>query len=203
MNLSTIKKEAYYKPPFFISYLITDPKEYGNNVEDFTKNLTASLSKYHVDMICFRDKETKDIVELAKACLGISKQFKIKKILINSNIDLALQLGFDGVHFPSHLTNNIIVAKQHKLYTIVSCHNEEEIILAKINGANAITYSPIFYKEFKGKPKGIQNLKQIIKKYQDNNFKIIALGGIINKEHINMIKNTNANGFASIRYFKF
>jgi len=44
-------------------------------------------------------------------------------------------------------------------------------------------------------------LKYIIDKYQDNNFQIIALGGIIDNNHIKSIKETKAYGFASIRYF--
>jgi thiamine-phosphate pyrophosphorylase len=108
---------------------------------------------------------------------------------------------FDGVHLTSQQSNQIAYAKQNNLYTIISCHNEEEILKAKYEGANAITYSPIFYKEDKDHPKGCENLKKIIEKYQDKNFRIIALGGIINNTQIGQVKNTNCAGFASIRYF--
>ena len=73
--------------------------------------------------------------------------------------------------------------------------------MAKKYGANAVTYSPIFYKENKGEPKGIEELSKMVNAYQDNSFSVIALGGIIDEEHISGVKSTYASGFASIRYF--
>ena len=202
MSNNQTKKEAYFKPPFFISYLITDPKEFGDDVETFSKNLKISLSKYKVDMVCFRDKESLDIKDLATTCLNISKQYKIPKILINSNIELALSLGFDGVHLTSNQFDDIKKVKKHNLYTIISCHNINEVKLAKQYYANAVTYSPIFFKENKGTPKGVDDLKNIVNTFQDESFNIIALGGIIDDNHIKSIQDTKASGFASIRYFK-
>jgi len=195
------QKEAFNKLPFFISYLITDPDEYGSTLESFSKNLTNTLQNNHIDMVCFRDKKTKNIKHLAKACLNISKEFGISKILINTDINLAIDLGFDGVHLTSNQFDKINLAKEHNLYTVISCHTETEIKMAKELKTNIATYSPIFYKENKGKPKGLHNLENIVTKYQDDNFSIIALGGIITKEHIEKIKQTNCKGFASIRYF--
>ena len=198
---SHLKKEAYFKPPFFISYLITDPSEYGNTIEVFEKNLTKSLSSTKVDMVCFRDKETKDIKKLALLFLKISKKFNIPKIIINSDLNLCLELGFDGIHLTSNQFDLIKTAKKNNLYTIISCHSEDEIKSAKQLGIDAVTYSPIFYKQNKGEPKGIKKLQNIVKKYQNKNFTIVALGGIIDNNHVEQIKTTNANGFASIRYF--
>lgn len=195
------QKEAYKKPPFFISYLITDPKEYGNTIEIFGKNFTKSLSLHKVDIVCFRDKLTPNTLKLAKSFKTIAKEFNIDKIIINNDIEQAIKLELDGVHLTSQQFDKIHYTKQRNLYTIISCHTEDEIELAKQNGADMVTYSPIFYKENKGDPKGCENLKNIVQKYQDNNFKIIALGGITTKEQITQIKNTHCSGFASIRYF--
>ncbi|MEA3552901.1 MAG: thiamine phosphate synthase [Campylobacterota bacterium] len=181
--------------------MITDPKEYGDDIATFKKNLSYSLSKHNVDMVCFRDKQSLDIKELAKTCLEVSKQFNISKVLINTNIDLAVSLGFDGVHLTSNQFDKIKTSKEKSLYTIISTHTKDEVNMAKQNGANGVTYSPIFYKENKGEPKGIENLTNIVNTYQDDDFSIIALGGIIKQKHINKIKTTKASGFASIRYF--
>ena len=201
MNKKKLKKGAYFKPPFFISYLITNPNEYGDTIELFEKNLTKNLSSKKIDIVCFRDKKTKNIKQLAILFLNISKKFNISKILINSDLNLALELGFNGIHLTSHQFALIKTAIKNNLYTIISCHNEYEVKLAKLLGANAVTYSPIFYKQNKGEPKGLNELQNIVKKYQDKHFNIIALGGIINNNHIKQIKTTNAIGFASIRYF--
>lgn len=198
----TIKKEAYFKPPFFISYFITDPEEFGNTPQLFEKSLRNTLTHHCIDMICFRDKTSSNKKELAKICLDVSREYNVSKILINSDIELCYELGFDGIHFNSQQFTNLKSLQSSKLFTIISCHNEKEIIQAKKFQSNAVTYSPIFYKEKKGEPIGLDNLSYMVDKYQDNSFKIIALGGIITSTHVEKIIRTNANGFASIRYFK-
>lgn len=196
------KKREVSSPSFFYSYLITDPFEYGDTPLALEKSLEKSFLKYKIDIVCFRDKSSKDIEPLAKKTLEISNKHLIKKILINGNIDLALKLGFNGVHLTSSQFKEIKKAKDLKLFTMISTHTEDEINLAKNLGADGVTYSPIFYKKDKGDPKGCEELKRIVQKYQDKDFFIIALGGIISDEQINQIKKTDAKGFASIRYFK-
>ncbi|MDY0117717.1 MAG: thiamine phosphate synthase, partial [Sulfurimonadaceae bacterium] len=65
-------------------------------------------------------------------------------------------------------------------------------------GADAITYSPIFETPNKGEPKGIEALQHVIKKYP---IKIFALGGIVESSHVIDVEKSGAYGFASIRYF--
>ena len=196
------KKEAFQKPPFFISYFITDPIEYGSDPIEFEKSLRTTLAAHDIDIICFRDKTSPNKKHLAKLCLDVSREFNIKKILINSDISLCKQLGFDGIHLNSLQFETLGNFNENSLFTIISCHTEQEVQKAKELNANAITYSPVFFKELKGQPKGIKNLTHIIDKYQDENFDIFALGGIITKNHVQDIMTTNAKGFASIRYFK-
>jgi len=152
-------------------------------------------------MVCFRDKQTQDTTLLVKSFLTIAKQFHIDKIIINSDIQKAIDMKLDGVHLTSQQFDTIAYAKKHNLFTIISTHNEEEIINAKQEGVDAITYSPIFYKQNKGNPKGCKNLHTMVEKFQDKNFKIIALGGIIDDTQLKEIQRTHAFGFASIRYF--
>jgi len=197
------QKETSCKSPFFISYCITDPIIYGSTPEKFEKSLRYVLENNTIDILCFRDKISDNKKELARICLKVSKEFSIDKVLINSDIELCYSLGFDGIHFNSLQFVALEKIKPKELFTIISCHTEEEIIKAKSLNVNAVTYSPIFYKENKGKPKGLKKLSQMVKKYQDQNFSIVALGGIISNKHISEIIKTKAKGFASIRYFKF
>ena len=202
MSKKQIKKEVFNKPPFFISYFITDPDEFGNTPENLKKNLINTLNHFHVDILCFRDKTSSNQEELAQVCLNIGRAFKISKVLINSDIELCNKLGFDGIHLNSLQFHQLENIKLTNIFTIISCHSESDILLAKKYKLNAVTYSPIFFKENKGEPKGIKKLQDVITKYQEENFSIIALGGIINEKNIKDVKNTNAKGFASIRYFK-
>lgn len=181
------------------TYLITDPQFFTNNPQTFKEKLKKVLSNHKIDIACFRDKSSKNIEELAKSFLQVCKEFKIKKILINSNIDLAKSLSFDGVHLNSTQFDKIDFAKSLNLFTIISCHNFDELEMALKFGSKFVTYSPIFDSPNKGEAKGIENLKNTIDKFPKLN--IIALGGIITKEQIKQIQNTKAYGFASIRYF--
>jgi len=195
------KKEALKKPPFFISYLITDPEEFGNTPQSLKSSLTKVLRLYKVDIICFRDKVSSDKENLAKVFLEVCREFSIKKVLINSDIELSQQLGFDGVHLNSQQFDKIKNLQNKNIFIIISCHNEKEIQLAKKNGAKMITYSPVFFKKNKGEPKGLKNLAKMVSLYQEDDFGIIGLGGIITVQNRDEIQRTQAKGFASIRYF--
>lgn len=181
----------------FNYYLITDPKYFTNNKTTFKEKLENTLSTKRVDIACFRDKESSNYEELAKIFFDTCKKYHIKQIILNENLELAIKLNC-GVHLTSQQFNKISLAKEANLFTIVSCHNEEDIKKAIEDKADAITYSPIFYTPNKGKAKGIEKLKIIAKKYP---IQIIALGGIIDDSHIKQILDCKVYGFASIRYF--
>lgn len=180
------------------SYLITDPKHYTNNPKEFEKTLTQIYKNYKPDFVCFRDKESFNYIELAKIFLKVSKKFNIQNILINSHIELAKELGYDGVHLTSTQLNQIEFAKSQNLYIVCSTHSLDEIKFCEKNGANAVTFSPIFTTPNKGKPKGVDEL---IKVLNQTNIKIFALGGIVTNEHLRELSKSGVYGFASIRYF--
>ncbi|WP_298749836.1 thiamine phosphate synthase [uncultured Arcobacter sp.] len=181
----------------FNYYLITDPKYYTNNKTTFKEKLENTLANKRVDIACFRDKISTNYEELAKVFLHTCKKFNIKQIILNENLELAIKLNC-GIHLTSKQFDKIKLAKDANLFTIISCHNEEDIKKAIQNNADAITYSPIFETPNKGKAKGVDELKEVNEKYP---IKIIALGGIIDESHINQIKACKTDGFASIRYF--
>ncbi len=180
------------------SYLITDPKYYSNSKAQFQKILSLTYQKIIPDFACFRDKESENYEELAKIFLETSREFKIKKVLINSYIELANKLNFDGIHLASTQFNQINLAKSLNLYTICSTHSLNEIKFCEKNQVDAITFSPIFDTPNKGEPKGLQELNKIL---NQTNIKIFALGGIISKKHLKELEKTKVYGFASIRYF--
>jgi len=183
----------------FYSYLITDPKYYTNSPIKLKIILKKAILKKRPKIVCFRDKKSKNFKELAISFLKISRQLKVPIVLINSNIELAYKLKFDGVHLATSMIDKIPLAKRKKLFVIVSTHNFYEIKLAKKFGADMVTYSPIFYTPNKGEPKGVNNLRKTIFKA---NFPVIALGGIVKRDQIHKVKIKKAVGFASIRHFK-
>ena len=111
----------------FNYYLITDPQYYSNNVKVFEQKLRVALETKRVDIACFRDKTSSNTKELATVFINTCKEYHIKNIFINQNINLAKELNYDGVHLTSTQFDKIEEAKNTGLKTIISCHTYEEI----------------------------------------------------------------------------
>ncbi len=180
------------------SYLITDPKYYGNTPEKLYKNLSLHVKDKNIDYICFRDKTTQDIEPLIKSFTEFAKANNIVHVMINSYIDLAYKYGAFGVHLTSSQFSEIKRAKNLGLHVIISTHTKDEITRAETLGADAVTFSPIFDTPNKGEAKGIDVLADMC---AASDMKIIALGGIVSDVHVEKLKNSGCFGFASIRYF--
>lgn len=179
-------------------YLITDPSFYTSNPTEVVQKLLNVKAKYQPDYICLRDKKTSDYSSLATIVAKASLQDERTKLYLHTDFMLAHQLGCAGVHLPSnalHVTQN---AKALGLEVIASTHTLEEIEEAQKRGADAITFSPIFATPNKGKPLGLEKLKEINDKIS---IKCLALGGIINDEQVRACDESGVYGFASIRYF--
>jgi len=179
-------------------YLITSREYYTDTPDAFSSILHEQLRKHLPDLALYRDKSNPDYHIQATHFVEICKQFEDIKSFIHQDIDLAVKLGSNGVHLTSKQIDKVADALSMDLEVIVSTHTKEEIIHAQKLGATAVTYSPIFTSPNKGVTKGIKNLKDVV---DSVDIKVFALGGIIDDEHIDMLKDTNAYGFASIRYF--
>lgn len=180
-------------------YLITDPVHYGRDKGILSQKLISIYRKNKPDFTCFRDKDNNiNFKEVAKAFVGISRGFDIEKVLINTDIEVAADLGADGVHLNSSQFSKIKYAKDIGLFTIISAHSLDEALFAEKEGADAVTFSPVFDTPNKGEPQGLEKLKEIV---DTINIQCFALGGIILEEQIKLCKKTGAYGFASIRYF--
>lgn len=106
---------------------------------------------------------------------------------------------FYGVHLNSAQFDKIKEARKKNLFTIISAHTFEEIKKAQNFGADAVTFSPVFFSPNKGNPLGVEKLKEAINIFP--HIKIFALGGIVSDKEVFQIKESRAYGFASIRYF--
>ncbi len=179
-------------------YLITDPAFYTSNPEEVVQKLLHVKTKYQPDYICLRDKITSDYASLSKAVANAFLQDAKTKLYLHTDFRLAHALGCHGVHLPSTALHVIEKAKALGLEVIVSTHTLEEIEEAEKRGADAITFSPIFATPNKGKPLGLEKLKEINDRIH---IKCFALGGIINTDQVNACEDVGVYGFASIRFF--
>ncbi len=150
------------------------------------------------DMIVYRDKQNANYTSSAKLFIKQAKKLSFSKILLHSDYKLAKELNADGVHLKSTQFSDIEKAKALGLFVVISTHTVKEAQEAESLGTDMITFSPIFSTPNKGKPKGIEELKSLLTKLT---IPVIALGGIITKEQIDLCESVGAFGFASIRYF--
>lgn len=178
-------------------YLITDSKYYENSQDDFV-NYLKNLEDY--DFALFRDKKSINYRKFAKIFIDVLKDKGFEKTLIHQDYLLAKNLKAFGVHLTSQQFADIKKSKDLNLFTIISTHSLEEIKLADNLGADAVTFSPIFETPNKGKPKGVNILKNAVENFPQ--MKIFALGGIKSEIEINKLSNIEQLfGFASIRFF--
>jgi thiamine-phosphate pyrophosphorylase len=181
-----------------LRYAITDPKYYGSDPLFFSRFLKRILLFQTVDMVVLRDKQISGYETLAKSFLSLKPYFPETKFLLHSDELLAASLGADGIHLPSAAFDRISRAKSLGLWTIVSTHTLDEAVEAEKEGADAVTFSPIFPTPGKGEPKGLEKLKEIKDRIS---IKLFALGGIVTDDQIKAVESAGVDGFASIRYF--
>jgi thiamine-phosphate pyrophosphorylase len=179
-------------------YLITSQDFYTDNIEVFNKKLKQQFQTHMPEYALLRDKQTSRYEELASGFVDICKEFGVKSFL-HQYVELASTLNADGVHLTSTQFEEILYAKEIGLEVIISTHSHEEVLYAQRLGADEVTYSPIFASPNKGEPKGVDDLKELLKKCS---IKVFALGGIVEARHLKMVEETGAYGFASIRYFE-
>lgn len=179
-------------------YLITDPAYYTSDPSLCLEHLMRVQKRYLPEYICLRDKLTPDYVSLATTVANHFVHDASTKLFLHTHIKLASDLQCCGIHLTSTQCHEIAYAKSLGLEVVISTHTLEEAVYAQNEGADAITFSPIFNSPGKGKPLGLEKLKEINDKIR---VKCFALGGIINTEQVKACEAVGVYGFASIRFF--
>jgi thiamine-phosphate pyrophosphorylase len=187
-------------------YLITEGESTQQNFPQKKPqilNLIKIAVSAGINLIQIREKKlpARFVYELASEAVKITQKSQTK-ILINDRADIAFAAKADGVHLTStSIPTKIVRANFPKEFIIgVSTHTIEEAENAKKDGANFVTFSPIFAtpsKEKYGKPQGLENLREVCEKLE--NFPVIALGGIDETNYKQVLEN-GASGFAAIRF---
>ncbi|MEA2072545.1 MAG: thiamine phosphate synthase [Campylobacterota bacterium] len=180
-------------------YLITSNEFYTSSEDTFRKRLYEQLQKHLPEYALYRDKSNPNYKTLAKYFVDVCSKSRDVKAFIHGDYKLANEIGAVGVHLTSLQFEDIKMAKELGLDVIVSTHTKDEVLRAHSLGADYVTYSPIFATPNKGEPKGIENLEKLL---NETDIKVFALGGIVNKEEVELVSQTSVYGFASIRYFE-
>lgn len=196
-------REQLEKP---LIYLISEGKLTEQNFHRNTKRILQIIEtavSQNISFIQIREKQipAKMVFELTSEAVKIAQNSNTK-ILVNDRADIAFAAKADGVHLTSNSIPTLQIRKNFpKNFIIcVSTHSFEEANFAKNEGADFITFSPIFETASKikyGKPQGLKKLNEICENLGD--FPVIALGGI-NESNFPKVLEKNVHGFAGISF---
>lgn len=162
---------------FLHVYLISDLKRIG---KDQFLNKAEEALQGGVRALQLREKDlsSEELLTLASEMKSLVQRYDAK-LFINDRPDIADRAGADGVHLTetsaptSEVKNNF-----PDLIIGVSTHSLEGARLAENQGADFITFSPIYETPSKasyGPPQGLDRLQQVT---QAVNLPVLALGGI-------------------------
>ena len=186
-----------------IIYLITEGNLTAENFDE-KKQKVLELIKIAVEnkitLIQIREKKlsAKLVFKLTSEAAKITGN-SATKLLVNDRADIALAAQADGVHLSENSIPAEIVRRYFPANFIVgvSTHSIETAEKAKIQGADFVTFSPIFASPGKGEPTGLKILSEICKLLKP--LPVIALGGI-DKTNCESVLEAGAGGFAAIRF---
>ncbi len=178
-------------------YAITDREKYG---EDFLGTLERVLKK-GIKFVQLREKELPD-AELYSLALRVRKLTEDYDALltINGRFDIALAVGADGVHLPENsLPPSVVKKLAPELIVGFSAHSIESALYAQREGADYITFSPVFKTEShpEAKPVGLKELERVSAQVS---IPVYALGGI-NWNRIKSCYKSGAYGVSGITIF--
>lgn len=126
-----------------------------------------------------KDLSARELLSLAVELKTLARRYGAK-VLVNDRADIALFSGADGVHLTSTSYSPKEARKllgDSKLIG-VSTHSLEEALTAEKDGADFITFGPVFHTASKagmGEPLGIERLREAAQK---SSIPVYGLGGI-------------------------
>ncbi len=180
----------------FNLYLITDRKQTKVPLPEAVK---LSLEG-GVRAIQLREKDlpVRDLLALAQELRTITTEFGAK-LFINDRVDVAVAAGADGVHLghqsmPAGAVRKIV---GDRMLIGMSCHSVEDAWEAETQGADFVTFGPIFPTPSKmrfGKPVGPEALAAAARKVQ---VPVFGLGGI-NQGNARRVMSSGAYGISLI-----
>lgn len=175
-------------------YAIT-PESWNGNRNDIVLAIKGGAS-----CIQYRKKEDISREELLKNALtlkDISTSYNIP-LIINDDIDLALEVKADAIHIGQDDEDLISVRKKvgEDMIIGMSCSNIDEALKAEKEGANYLGVGAVFFTSTKKNTNitSIEKLKEIVKNV---NIPVVAIGGI-NMNNIKSLKDTDIKGVAII-----
>jgi len=159
------------------------------------------LASARVEAVQVREKHLDDRRLLEVVLRARSRLPATTLLLVNGRADIALAGEADGVHLPSSGLPVAALRRRwgRELWIGRSTHSVDEVIAARDDGADYVTFGPVYPTPGKaayGPPPGLAGLRQAAA----TGLPVLALGGV-GPEHLAEIAAAGAHGAAGIRAF--
>ena len=145
-----------------------------------------------------KDLSAAEFLPLARELRELIRRYGAR-LLINSRVDVALAVQADGVHLGGHSLPTNVVRQRigPRLLVGVSTHSNEDIILAAEQGADFVTFGPVYATPSKaafGPPQGLERLADACR---CTSLPVFALGGVT-PSRVTTAHQAGASGIALI-----
>ncbi len=163
----------------FNLYLITDRKLFTNHYSLFTSVEGALKAGIKAVQLREKDLPTRELLHMAYGMRDLTTRYGAK-LFINDRLDIAMCVNADGIHLgqssiPAYAVRKVV---GDKMMLGVSTHNLQEALEAEKEGADFITFGPIYHTPSKvkyGDPLGLEPLIEVKEKIS---IPILGIGGI-------------------------
>ncbi len=158
----------------------------------------AALGEAGVPAVQLREKDLAD-----RAAFELLRQLRralpASRLLVNGRADLALAAGADGVHLPADGVPTAALRRRFGDTLLIgrSTHSLDEVACEAQDGADYVTFGPVFASPGKGAPVGLDALAAAA----ELGVPVLALGGIGLAE-LPRVAAAGAAGAAGIRLFQ-
>ncbi|RMG73292.1 MAG: thiamine phosphate synthase [Nitrospirae bacterium] len=180
----------------FRVYLITDRRVVrGKLIEAVEQALKGGIRAVQLRE---KDLPVRQLLEMAEKMRELTTRYRAR-LFINDRVDVAMAVGADGVHLggnsmPAHAVRKVV---GDRMLIGVSTHSLEEALDAERQGADFVTFSPVFdtpSKRIYGPPQGLEKLRTVVERV---GIPVFALGGI-KADNIPDVFNTGVYGISMI-----
>lgn len=141
------------------------------------QTVVSEILDVGVNAIQLREKDLDDtsLYQVAKPISALCKTYEAH-LFINTNLQVAIDVGAAGVHLPDDATSVKQVREQADIDILIGCsiHSIDSAQKREAEGADFITYSPI-YQAYNKPGVGIVSLQKLVK---HTHIPLFALGGV-------------------------
>ena len=166
-------------PIDFNLYLITDRTQVATNHTLLSAIDSALQGGVKAIQLREKDLSAAALLPLALELRDLTRQYNAR-LLINDRIDIALAVQADGVHLGEHSLPTDVVRQLvgPELLIGVSTHSNADISRAAEQGADFVTFGPVYATPSKADFGPPQGLKALTEACRGSSLPLFALGGI-------------------------